>query len=324
MASGTWERGGLLDVLGNWSWPTAPNGTFFTPWAVVNPATRKVVLWFNAYMDGCCVGNWGVASSDDGVVFALHTMNETASLPGAVDCNALFVDRDGTGYVAFTAEKPGPGLSNHRVAIERLTPDFLHTTKVQVGPLLPHDYVEGPMLWRRKDTYYVSYGSCCCFCRGGSGYVVLTAPSIEGPWTPQAEDANCVAGSAANTSVCGVYGADGKLTPFGRPELNGKLTVAAQGIGLSIIPSPDPSAEPTFLWHGERWLSAPGSNPKCPDECRAPTGDCAEPASYIKGEDFMYWIPLEFDEKGAVLPLAPFVDEFTIQLPTATLAPLAF
>jgi hypothetical protein len=25
--------------------------------------------------------------------------------------------------------------------------------------LFPHDYVEGPMLWKRKSTYYVSYGS---------------------------------------------------------------------------------------------------------------------------------------------------------------------
>ena len=49
----------------------------------VHPLTQKVVLWFNAYMNGCCDGNFATASSDDGVVFALHTMNETTSLPGA-------------------------------------------------------------------------------------------------------------------------------------------------------------------------------------------------------------------------------------------------
>ena len=54
LASGTWVNHGRLDVLGNWSWPTKPVGTFYTPWAVVNPATGKVVLWFNAYMNGAC------------------------------------------------------------------------------------------------------------------------------------------------------------------------------------------------------------------------------------------------------------------------------
>ena len=262
---------------------------------------------------GCCNGSFATASSDDGVVFVLHTMSETTSLPGPVDCNALFVDDDGAGYVAFTAEAPGPGLSNHRVAIERLTPDFLHTTKVRVGPLFPHDFVEGPMLWRRRDTYYVSYGSCCCFCRAGSGNIVLSAKSIAGPWTQQAEDTNCVAGSAANTSACGGYGSG--VTPLGRPEVNGRLTVSAQGIGLSIIPSPDPGADPTFLWHGERWLSARDNAPRCTSECLPATGDCAEPASYIKGEGFMYWIPLEFDEHGAVRHFAPFVDQYRVTLP---------
>jgi hypothetical protein len=58
---------------------------------------------------------------------------------------------------------------------------------------------------------------------------------------------------------------------------------------------------------------------KCPDECRAATGDCAQPASYVKGENFMYWIPLEFDdETGEVLPFAQFVDTFTVQLPAAS------
>ena len=153
--------------------------------------------------------------------------------PGAVDCNALLVDDDGTGYIAFTAEAPGPGLSNHRVAIEKLTPDFTGTTKKRMGPtpsfLFPHDYVEGPMLWKRKGKYYVSYGSCCCFCRAGSGNIVLSAPSINGPWTTQREDTNCVTDSAANTSVCGGYGAGN--TPFGRPEVNGRMTINAQGIG---------------------------------------------------------------------------------------------
>ena len=84
MESGSWEDHGDLDVVGNWSWPTKPHGTFFTPWAVVDPKTKRVVMWFNAYMNGCCDGNFGTASSDDGLHFTLHTLevqvhNETST-----------------------------------------------------------------------------------------------------------------------------------------------------------------------------------------------------------------------------------------------------
>jgi hypothetical protein len=32
--------------------------TFFTPWVTFNKATGLFVLWFNAYLQGCCNGNW--------------------------------------------------------------------------------------------------------------------------------------------------------------------------------------------------------------------------------------------------------------------------
>ena len=44
------------------------------------------------------------------------------------------------------------------------------------------------------------------------------------------------------------------------------------------------------------------------------SGECAEPESYIKGHGFSYWIPLQFDANGAVLPFAPFVDSFTLDI----------
>ena len=47
----------------------------------------------------------------------------------------MLIDDDGVGFIAYTAMKPGPGLTDHMVAIERLTPDLLHSTKVQVGHL---------------------------------------------------------------------------------------------------------------------------------------------------------------------------------------------
>ncbi len=66
-----------------------------------------------------------------------------------------------------------------------------------------------------------------------------------------------------------------------------------------------------YLWHGERWLSAANNNASCADEC----DPCEEPVSYIKGNGYMYWIPLAFDEKtGAVLPFEPFVNQYQLDL----------
>eukprot|EP01050_Picozoa_sp_SAG11_P010754 SAG11_NODE_1097_length_5882_cov_3.116376_5_plen_462_part_00 len=68
-----------------------------------------------------------------------HTGVRTSN---AKDGNAIMIDDDGVGYIAYTAINPGSGLPGHMVAIERLTPDLLHSTKEQVGVLFPDSGVE--------------------------------------------------------------------------------------------------------------------------------------------------------------------------------------
>ncbi len=65
----------------------------------------------------------------------------------------------------------------HKVSIERLTPDYLQSSKVNVTSFFPDGYVESPALFKVGTTYYATYGSCCCACRGGGGIVVFTAPA---------------------------------------------------------------------------------------------------------------------------------------------------
>jgi hypothetical protein len=270
-------------------WPTKPYGTFFTPWAVFNERTQLFVLWFNAYLGGCCAGNWGVATSADGVNFTVVSLDVVPKY-GVVDCNSLLVDDDGTAYVLYTSE-----AEDHRHAIEVLTPTFTNTTGVDLG-LFPDHYVEGGVLFKRGSTYYVGYGSCCCFCRGGAGWVLYSAPAITGPWTRQPLDLNCNSTTAGD--VCGAYGE--------RPS--DPVTIAAQGIGLSRIPLADGST--AYLWHGERWLSAADNNPSCHDEC----SPCHDPPSYVKGEGFSYWLPLAFNADGSVQGFGEWVSEFTLDV----------
>ena len=61
-------------------------------------------------------------------------------------------------------------------------------------------------------------------------------------------------------------------------------------------------------------MSAPNNPASCPDECQPSVGPCADPPNYVKGNGFSYWVPLEFDAAGNVLPLAPFVDSFTLDI----------
>jgi len=209
-----------------------------------------------------------------------------------VDGSTLFVDDDGTGYLIYTSLS-----EDHKVSIEKLTPDYLNTTGENYG-LFPDRYVEGAILFKRKGLYYVGYGSCCCFCRGGSGAGFFSSPSIKGPWKRLGYDKNCLNG----LELCGTY-ADRSCD---------SLIIPAQGIGLSVIPSN--TGENYYIWQGERWLSALGNPPGCPDECRPTTGICAGPDYYVKGHGYTYWYPLEFDSTGDVLPFASFVFSFDLDI----------
>ena len=110
----------------------------------------------------CCDAYWGVAESSDGIHFELISLNETGAphlrptrrslaaetlasgnkgVINPKDGNAVLIDDDGVGYIAYTAISPSTSLhgsrppgfkGDHMVAIERLTPDLLHSTKIQV------------------------------------------------------------------------------------------------------------------------------------------------------------------------------------------------
>jgi len=270
-----------------------PSGSYFTPMVIYNAKTQTYVVWFNYYPNGCCGGDWGVAQSKTGTNFQIVTLHEKGRYPN-VDCNGLFVDDDGTAYVAYSSID-----MDHMSSIEKLTPDYLHSTKENYG-LFPDHYVEGSALWKRNGIYYAAYGSCCCFCRPGSGVVVYSAKNITGPWTRQSTDVNC---DTKNNPVCGKYGA--RIT-------SDSLIIDAQIITVSTLKASDGSS--VYLWAGERWLSAPNNNPTCPDECRPETGICQEPPTYVKGHGYAYWYSLEFGANGEVKTFQPFVNSFQLDL----------
>lgn len=102
----TWEYAGpmLLD---------ADLGTHWVPFVIYDSKHARFVAWYGE-------GDWGVATSTDGIHFMVHASHITSRLGGPTDGNDIFVDDDGTGYIIFSATAQG-----HQVSIERLTPDYV-------------------------------------------------------------------------------------------------------------------------------------------------------------------------------------------------------
>ena len=282
--------------LFNSSIPSDKNYTKWIPTALVRDGT--ITLWFGS-------GAWSVATSTDGVNFDLATRYATSRLGGSTDGTGLLLDDDGVGYVAFAALSTGGALnSGHLVSIERLAPDLLSSSLVNVSGFFPLDYVESPALLKRAGVYYLLTGSCCCACRGGSGLAVYTAASVLGPWALQAgrSDINC----GADVAICGGFGA----RQVGRSD----IVINAQWWSVSLVPLAGGGT--AYLLNGRRWLSGAGNNAGCDDMCDndgRPFAPCVNPAYQLRN-DLDVWYPLEFDAAGNVLPLRQ-LDSFTLELP---------
>lgn len=163
-----------------------PYGIMFSPWVAYSPSTKKYVLWFNILPVVNGAGNfdaayYAVATSDSPTgPFQTVTVNVTGiAYTRLPDAPSIFVDDDGSGYIAFTHE------DTHINHVQALTPDLL-------GPLVPNGAVspqigpgnnEGILMFKRNGLYYIGYGACCCFCAGGSNVELFTASSPLGPYT---------------------------------------------------------------------------------------------------------------------------------------------
>jgi hypothetical protein len=283
-------RGNLF----NSSVPSDPSFTKWIPTAVWSPACSCFVLWFGS-------GAWAVATSLDGVHFDLVSNGATSRLGGGTDGTGLLLDDDGVGYVAFSAPDGGPP-GGHQLSIERLAPDLLSSSKVNVSGFFPITYVESPSLFKRSGRYYLLSPSCCCACRGGSGLAVYSATSMLGPWALQHGDINC---RDTSVEICGAFG----MRTAGEAD----IVWPAQWWSVSAIPLA--SGDTALLLNGRRWLSGEGNNAKCDDMCGNSGDDapCVNPAYELRS-DLDVWLPLEFGEDGSLLPLRS-LQNFTLDLP---------
>ena len=176
------DRGFLFDARTP-VWQSRCNGKTYgcyRPHVIFNQKTGLYVLWINVYDN--IVGYRVFTSASPAGPF-----KETEEPRLAVNPNApaaglnngdhdLFVDDDGTAYLAFTDWRAGGAIM-----IEKLNSDYTSGAGefVKVTPT----QTEAPGMLKRNGKYYVLYSDPNCGYCSGTGTSYRTANSPLGPWS---------------------------------------------------------------------------------------------------------------------------------------------
>jgi hypothetical protein len=267
------DRGDLLQ--------NPPKGVYYRPYVVFNPKTKKYVLWYNWYQT-LWNGSAGVATSDS-PTGPFVVVNRRAHLSGSCPGDgSLFVDNDGTGYYIYTDM-----ANDYAVRVEQLTTDFTDTSDRGGGYVAFGN--EAPLLFRRKDLYYVLVASLCAACPQGSEVAVEVSSSPLGPYVFAGEinhqsgndrtQASTEGSTETNDAELPARGGDTAnfISPIHKknPFIRGQETWVAQ--------LPTANGSQLYIWMADGWLSATDG---------------------MRGHDFQYWSePLQFDTNGAIEPI---------------------
>jgi hypothetical protein len=187
------DRGYLFDPTTS-LWQTRCNGATygcFRPHVVYNTSTQTYVLWVNVYDNR--VGFRVFTSASPTGPFteaAVPTLavNNDAPVAGVNNGDhAVFVDDDGTAYLAYTDWRTGGDI-----VVERLNAGYLSGTGSYVR--FGQSATEAPAMFKRNGIYYVTYSDPNCGYCGGTGTSYRTASSPLGAWS---------AATKVTTNSCG-------------------------------------------------------------------------------------------------------------------------
>eukprot|EP01043_Picozoa_sp_COSAG02_P045718 COSAG02_NODE_4211_length_5625_cov_8.798950_2_plen_298_part_00 len=249
----TWENKGVA-----LSTHARRSGTEFRPCVVYNARTRKYVMWYeDRHPDQ---QGYGVATSDTPEGPFTTVVNATGQTGGKIGDFDILVDDDGKAYQVRTGN-----------IIQQLSDDFLNVQGNQSGFTPPRSLkcgCEGPTFFKHAATYYITLGSGCCACKGGSSIHVFSAPTPLGPYTYRS-DIGTIPGSTGNASTCAVQrGNDG---PPGCV-----YSWRSQATGTFVYGD-------TTVLLGNQWQTSgtpPGSGPR--------------------NRDLLYFAPLSFNQDGSI------------------------
>jgi hypothetical protein len=258
-----------------------PKGVYYRPYVGFNPKTKKYVLWYNWYKK-LWNGNAGVAVSDS-PTGPFVVVNRRAHLSGSSPGDgSLFVDNDGTAYYIYTDI-----ANDYAVRIERLTADFTDSTGL--GSSYLAFGTEAPLLFHRKDLYYVMVATLCAACPQGSEVAVETSPSPLGPYTFAGEINHQLghdqtqASSQMPTEAEALGETNGMVDPAGFFAERGKKNPFIRAQQTWVAQIPIAIGDPLYIWMADGWFTARDRK---------------------LGHDFQYWsTPLQFNTNGTIQPL---------------------
>lgn len=198
----------------------------YRPHVIHNARTGKYVLFFNwrPVPHSFAQGNYVVAVADKptGPFAVVNRDFQTSHHPTEVGDSNLFVDDDGTAYLAYKIASTASADRGSNF-IERLSDDYLTSSGVcseSVG------HGEAIAMFKRSGRYYLVYGKNCCFCPQGSNIYVKIADQPFGPYREN--------------------------VPF---DIRSDRLINAQSTHVAEIQT---DAGKAFIYMGDRWRSAPG------------------------------------------------------------------
>lgn len=186
----------------------------FRPHVIFNKKNKNYVLWINVY-DNVSGYRVFISKSPIGpfIEVAEPKIAVNSTMPAAGLNNGdhdLYIDDDGTGYLAFTDWR-----TKGSIVVEQLTEDYLSGNGKASSPVT-EGKTEAPALFKRNGIYYITYSDPNCGYCSGTGTSYKTAKSPLGPWSAgkRISDNSCggqpsfVSTMKVNSETIYLYGSD--------------------------------------------------------------------------------------------------------------------
>lgn len=186
----------------------------FRPHVIYNKKNKNYVLWINVYDN---VSGYRVFTSNSPVGPFIEASEPKIAVNSAMPAaglnngdHDLFIDDDGTGYLAFTDwRKKGS------IVVEQLTDDYL-SGNGKVSSPVTESRTEAPGLFKRNNIYYITYSDPNCGYCSSTGTSYKTAKSPLGPWSDgkRISENSCggqpsfVSAMKVNSETIYLYGSD--------------------------------------------------------------------------------------------------------------------
>ncbi|MDR0431608.1 MAG: family 43 glycosylhydrolase [Tannerellaceae bacterium] len=178
----TWTDEGFLFDAQTEEWQRRCDGNTYgcyRPHVLYNKKNDNYVLWINSYDIGVGFHVFtGPTPVGPFTEVAEPWLAINSDLPAGLNNgdHDLFLDDDGTAYIAYTNWKAGG-----TIAIDKLNEDFTSGSGEFIAEAV-HSKTEAPGLFKRGSKYYLFYSNPNCGYCGGTGTSYRTASTPLGQW----------------------------------------------------------------------------------------------------------------------------------------------